>query len=177
MNKDFLILLGKPILIICILLQLLESCLQYSVTNYTVILNNTDRNTRREIGPFMFPEEQERAQILINSSDGSINENMHYHYHIRAYNRIGFSDSGTQEFSKWIMEVIMSGDSLPQEGGVLLHVFQVFSNQETLVLRLQATHQVDYSFNRYLDFIFNWLRPSNIQILAGRMTFLLKFYR
>ena len=115
----------------------------------------------------MFSEEQERAQIFINSSDGSINENMHYHYHIRAYNRIGFSDSGTQEFSKWIMEV-MSADSLPQEGGVIiLHVFQVFSNQETLVLRLQATHQVDYSFNRNLNFLFNWLRPSNIQILAG----------
>ena len=176
MNKDFLIFLGKPVLIICILLQLLESCLQYSVTNYTVILNNTDRNTRREIGPFMFPEEQERAQIFINSSDGSINENMHYHYHIRAYNRIGFNNSGTQEFSKWILEV-MSADSLPQEGGVILHVFQVFSNQETLVLRLQATHQVDYSFNRNLDFIFNWLHPSNIQILAGRMIFLLKFYR
>ena len=129
MSKDFLILLGKSI--ICIPLQLLESCLQYSVTNYTVILNNTDRNTRREIGPFMFSEEQERAQIFINSSDGSINENMHYHYHIRAYNRIGFNNSGTQEFSKWILEV-MSADSLPQEGGVILHVFQVFLNQETL---------------------------------------------
>jgi len=168
MNKDFLILLGKPLLIICILLQLWESCLQYSVTNYTVILNNTDRNTRREIGPFTFSEEQESAQIFINSSDGSINENMHYHFHIRAYNRIGFSDSGTQEFSKWIMEVIMSADSLPQEGGDILHVFQVFSNQETLVLRLQATHQVEYSFNLNLDFLFNWLRPSNIQFWQDR---------
>ena len=86
----------------CFLLQLLEACLQYTVTNYSVILNNTDRNTEREIGPFMFSEEQGRAQIFINSSDGIIDENMHYHYHIRAYNRIGFSDSGTQEFSKWI---------------------------------------------------------------------------
>ena len=51
----------------------------------------------------MFSEEQERAQI---SFDGVIDENMHYRYHIRAYNRIGFNDSGTQEFGKWIMEVV-----------------------------------------------------------------------
>ena len=144
MNKDFLILLGKPLLIICILLQLLESCLQYSVTNYTVILNNTDRNTRREIGPFMFYEKQERAQIFINSSDGSINKNMHYHFHIRAYNRIGFSDSGTQEFSKWIMEV-MSADSLPQEGGVVFQVFIIIHSIGIWIF------QVDYSFNWNLD--------------------------
>ena len=88
------------------LLQPLRSCLQYtSITNYTLVLNNTDRDTGREIGPFMFSEEQERAQIFINSSDGIIDENMHYHYHIRAYNRIGFNDLGTRVFSKWIMEV------------------------------------------------------------------------
>ena len=81
----------------------MKSCLQFSVTNYTVVLNNTDRNTGREIRSFMFSEEQERAQI---SFDGVIDENMHYRYHIRAYNRIGFNDSGTQEFGKWIMEVV-----------------------------------------------------------------------
>ena len=48
----------------------------------------------------MFSEEQERAQVFISSSDGSIDKNMHYQYRIRAYNRIGFSDSGTQDFSK-----------------------------------------------------------------------------
>jgi len=138
---DILISLGNHLHLICILLQTLEFCLQYSVTNYTVILNNTDRNTGREIGPFMFSEEQERAQIFINSSDGSINENMHYHYHIRAYNRIGFSDSGTREFSKWITEV-MSSTSLPEEGGYSL-CKQLFStqywNQERLVVKVWAT--------------------------------------
>ena len=91
------------------------SCLQYSVTNYTLVLNNTDRDIGREIGPFLFSEEQERAQIFINSSDGLIDENMHYHYHIRAYNRIGFNNSGTQEFSKWIYgsSLTLSSDPLP----------------------------------------------------------------
>jgi len=101
-----MIFLRKLLHVVYFLLQPLESCLQYSVTNYTLVLNNTDRNTGREVGPFMFSEEQERAQIFINSSDGLIDENMHYHYHIRAYNRIGFNDSETQEFSKWIMEVV-----------------------------------------------------------------------
>ena len=101
-----MIFLRKHLHVVYFLLQPLESCLQYSVTNYTLVLNNTDRNAGREIGPFMFPEEQERAQIFINSSDGIIDENMHYHYHIRAYNRIGFNDSGTRVFSKWIMEVV-----------------------------------------------------------------------
>jgi len=77
--------LRKHLHVVYFTLQPLESCLQYSVTNYTAILNNTDRNTRREIGPFMFSEEQERAQIFIISSDDLIDENMHYHYHIRAY--------------------------------------------------------------------------------------------
>ena len=106
----------------------------------------------------MFYEKQERAQIFINSSDGSINENMHYHYHIRAYNRIGFSDSGTQEFSKWIMEV-MSADSLPQEGGVVFQVFIIIHSIGIWIF------QVDYSFNWNLDSLFSWLSPSNI----GRM--------
>ena len=106
----------------------------------------------------MFYEKQERAQIFINSSDGSINKNMHYHFHIRAYNRIGFSDSGTQEFSKWIMEV-MSADSLPQEGGVVFQVFIIIHSIGIWIF------QVDYSFNWNLDSLFSWLSPSNI----GRM--------
>ena len=106
----------------------------------------------------MFYEKQERAQIFINSSDGSINKNMHYNFHIRAYNRIGFSDSGTQEFSKWIMEV-MSADSLPQEGGVVFQVFIIIHSIGIWIF------QVDYSFNWNLDSLFSWLSPSNI----GRM--------
>ena len=93
------------------LLQPLRSCLQYSVTNYTLVLNNTDRDTGREIGPFMFSEEQERAQIFMMALLMKICTTIitlplsHYHYHIRAYNRIGFNDSGTRVFSKWITEV------------------------------------------------------------------------
>ena len=64
----------------------------------------------------MFSEEQERAQVFISSSDGSIDENMHYQYRIRAYNRIGFSDSGMQDFSKWNTEAYTPH---PQEGVIL----------------------------------------------------------
>ena len=80
---------------ICFLLQALESYLQNNV-----VLNHAD--TGREVGPFVFSEEQEGALTFINSSDGSIDENTHSHYHIEL---ITDNDSGTQRFSKWIMEV------------------------------------------------------------------------
>ena len=78
-----------------IIIQPAESCQEYPVTNYSIMLQNDSTDAVRVVGPFA-PSGSGKVKIQLSNAYGIV-EDAQYNFSIMAANRIGIITSNKTE--------------------------------------------------------------------------------